>query len=37
MLADKEGYLIEFNREMERITGMKKEDVLNKPIWECIC
>jgi PAS domain S-box len=34
MLADKEGYLIEFNREMERITGMKKDEVLNKPIWD---
>lgn len=34
MLVDKDGYLIEFNQEMQRITGIKKAEVLNKPIWD---
>jgi PAS domain S-box-containing protein len=33
-LTDERGTLIEWNRALEKITGLKKEHCLNKPAWE---
>lgn len=34
ILIDKDGYVVEFNNAMERITGISKDEALNKPVWE---
>ncbi|MDI3550279.1 MAG: hypothetical protein PWQ15_1382 [Methanobacterium sp.] len=34
VLVDEEGYIIEWNPEHERITGLKKEEVIGKLFWE---
>ncbi|OPY26520.1 MAG: putative diguanylate cyclase [Methanocella sp. PtaU1.Bin125] len=34
VLSDHNGNVIEFNRRMEEITGLKREDVMGKPVWE---
>ena len=33
-LTDEEGFVIEWNQAMERITGLRAERVLAKPIWD---
>ncbi len=35
-LIDNQGYLIEWNGAMEKITGMHRSDVLGQPVWEII-
>lgn len=33
-LVDENGRIIEWNKGQEKITGLMREDVLNKPIWD---
>jgi len=33
-IMDESGIIIEWNKGMEEITGVKREDVIGKPIWE---
>jgi PAS domain S-box-containing protein len=34
ILTDESGRIIEWNASAERITGMRRQEVLNRPIWE---
>ena len=36
LIFDQQGRIIEWNRALEKITGMKKKDVLDKFIWDVI-
>ena len=36
VLTDENGFIIEWNEALEIITGLTKENALNKPIWEII-
>lgn len=36
LVLDKDGRILQFNLQAEKITGYRAADVLNKPIWDCL-